>query len=269
MRGTCRPRFIRPSWLLATACVLAVACGDSTSPVPVASVEVTPGTADRLVGETVQLTAVAKDASGATLGGRKFSWTTSSAQVATVNASGLVTGVADGTATITATSEGKSASATITVTDRCSTALSVTIAVGQTRNGTLAPGDCQFDDQSYADGYVITVAAVTNVQIDLVSTAFDAYLFLFEETATDLEELATDDDNGGGSNARIVYTLSPGKTYHIVANSFDGNETGAYTLTVSQAAITAPETAGRLSPNSGKRPRVKFLPGRGGARHIR
>jgi len=50
------------------------------------------------------------------LAGRVVTWTTSNAAVATVSASGFVTGVAQGTATITATSEGKSGTSTITVT---------------------------------------------------------------------------------------------------------------------------------------------------------
>lgn len=82
--------------------------------VPVASVEVTPASASIAPGGTVQLAAVAKDGAGAVLAGRPISWSTSSAQIATV-AGGLVTGVAAGTAQIVATAEGKSDTATITV----------------------------------------------------------------------------------------------------------------------------------------------------------
>lgn len=84
-------------------------------PVPVASVTVTPTTASLLVGGTVTLSATAKDAAGNALSGRTITWSTSDASVATVNA-GVVTAVALGTATITATSEGKSATAQINVT---------------------------------------------------------------------------------------------------------------------------------------------------------
>jgi len=84
--------------------------------VPVASVEVTPATASVPVGGTVQLTATAKDAGGQPLTGRTFTWTSSAPGVATVSAAGLVRGVAQGPATITATSEGKSGTAGVTVT---------------------------------------------------------------------------------------------------------------------------------------------------------
>src|SRR5262249_38668434 len=50
------------------------------------------------------------------LAGRVVTWGSSDPTVATVSSSGLVTGVAAGTATITATSEGKNGTSTITVT---------------------------------------------------------------------------------------------------------------------------------------------------------
>src|SRR5207245_5668618 len=73
-------------------------------------------------GTTVQgngplpLTAPPKDTAGNPLTGRSVTWGTSDAAVATVDTSGLVGGVAVGSATITATSEGKTGQATITVT---------------------------------------------------------------------------------------------------------------------------------------------------------
>jgi len=84
--------------------------------VPVASVSVAPATATVAVGSTTQLTATPKDANGGTLSGRTVTWASSNTSVATVNASGLVTGQVAGTATITATSEGQSGTAAITVT---------------------------------------------------------------------------------------------------------------------------------------------------------
>jgi len=83
---------------------------------PVASVDVAPPSAPVSAGQTVQLAATPKDSSGNPLAGRAVTWASSSASIATVNASGLVTGVAAGSATITATSEGKSGSAGVTVT---------------------------------------------------------------------------------------------------------------------------------------------------------
>jgi len=84
-------------------------------PVPVATVTVSPLSANVLVGATQALTATTKDAGGQTLTGRTVTWSSSATGVATVSTAGVVTGVAAGTAVITATSEGKSGTATIFV----------------------------------------------------------------------------------------------------------------------------------------------------------
>src|SRR5437867_11914050 len=86
-------------------------------PPAVASVDVTPPSASVQAGQTVQLTATPKDANGAPLSGRTVTWSSSNTTVATVSNSGLVSGVTPGTATITATSEGKSGTSSITVTN--------------------------------------------------------------------------------------------------------------------------------------------------------
>ncbi len=83
-------------------------------PVPVAIVTVT-GAATMAPGAVNGFTATLRDASGAALSNRAITWTSSDANVATVSASGSVTAITPGTATITASSEGKSGSATLTV----------------------------------------------------------------------------------------------------------------------------------------------------------
>src|SRR5436190_50024 len=84
---------------------------------PVASVTVTPATASVMVGQAAQFTAIPKDANGFALAGRVVTWSSNNTAVATVNASGLATGVAVGSATITATSEGKGGAAGMTVSN--------------------------------------------------------------------------------------------------------------------------------------------------------
>ncbi|OLC32999.1 MAG: hypothetical protein AUH81_14980 [Candidatus Rokubacteria bacterium 13_1_40CM_4_69_5] len=86
---------------------------------PVASVEVRPASASVVVGGLVQLTTVLKDAAGNAVRFRSVTWQTSNPAVATVSeaagGTSVVQGVSTGTATITATSEGKSGAATITL----------------------------------------------------------------------------------------------------------------------------------------------------------
>ena len=87
----------------------------TVTPAPVATVNVTPPTASVQVGQTTNLDAQTLDAAGNVLAGRAIAWSTSSTAIATVSQSGVVTGVAPGTATITATSEGKTGTAAMTV----------------------------------------------------------------------------------------------------------------------------------------------------------
>jgi len=93
-----------------------VACSSTTPPPsPVASVLVLPAAATLLPGDTLRLMATAMDASRDTLKDRPISWQTSDAAVATVSATGLVTGVGSGSASITAVVESQSAASGVTV----------------------------------------------------------------------------------------------------------------------------------------------------------
>jgi uncharacterized protein YjdB len=87
----------------------------TVTPGPVASVTVAPQNPSVREGATLQLTATTRDASGAVVTGRMVTWTSSNTAIATVSGTGMVTGVAPGTATITATSEGRSGTTTVTV----------------------------------------------------------------------------------------------------------------------------------------------------------
>ena len=69
----------------------------------VATIVITaPSTTNVGVGSTLQLTASAKDVNNNALNVSNFSWTSNNTAVATVDQNGLVTGVTDGVATITA-----------------------------------------------------------------------------------------------------------------------------------------------------------------------
>src|SRR3989454_1145258 len=119
----------------------------TVNPTPVASVSVTPSPASVAVGTTLQLTATLTDAKGNSLTGRTVTWGTSDANLATVDANGLVTGKSvGGPITITATSEGKSATSAVTVNAVPVASVDVspasgTIQVGATTQLTASPKD--------------------------------------------------------------------------------------------------------------------------------
>ena len=109
---------------LLAAMALTKGCGDGDSaiaPLPdpprPATVAVSPATAEfSALGASVQLTAEVRDQSRNVMSGVAVVWSSTAASVATVDAGGLVTAVADGIATITAASGEVSGTAAVTVT---------------------------------------------------------------------------------------------------------------------------------------------------------
>lgn len=105
------------AYALRTSMLLLLACDDTeplAQPSAVATLSLRPTSATIQIGQRLNLTPTLLDADGAELTGRAIVWTSSNPDVATV-ASGLVTGVDDGQAVITAAADGQSAQTRITV----------------------------------------------------------------------------------------------------------------------------------------------------------
>ncbi len=175
-------RFVRPRAVLAVLSTLVAlaGCGGGgtksiVAPVPpresVAAVDVTPNVTTLAPGATATLSAAVRGSSGAALSGRVVTWSSSSPAVASVSVAGVVTGVAEGTTTVSATSEGQAGFATITVrTPVASVVLTPPAA-------SLAQGATQLFSASARDaaGAPLTGRAVTwtssNSQVASVSAA--------------------------------------------------------------------------------------------------
>ncbi len=162
---------IDASWanLAGAALGVEIRADDSGPVVPVVSVDVDPALATILVGNTVQLTATAEDAEGEPLPGRTATWASDAPAVATVSAEGVVTGVGTGSATITATIEGVTGTADVTVAANTEPVASVevippsaTVPVGGTAQLTATARD--------AAGQVLTGRTFT-WETDLPSVA--------------------------------------------------------------------------------------------------
>jgi uncharacterized protein YjdB len=82
--------------------------------IPVGSVELAPTQASVIQGKTTTLLVTVEDSIGTEVTDRAVTWLTSNPSVATV-ANGVVTAVSPGTVTITASSEGRSGTASVTV----------------------------------------------------------------------------------------------------------------------------------------------------------
>lgn len=141
----------------------------SVVPRAVASVRIEPATANVAVGRTSTLVAVALDAQGNTLPGRTATWTSADETIVTVSRQGAITGVlAGGPVTITATIEGHSGTAQVTVVE----AAVATVTVSPSTTDVPAGSTVQLtavlrDDQ----GNILTGRAVLWTTTDAVRTS--------------------------------------------------------------------------------------------------
>ncbi len=100
--------------------------------------------------------------------------------------------------------------------------------------------------------YTVKLKAGKVYQIDMMSRAFDSYLFLEDPKG---RQLAEDDDSGGMLNAQIIFNCQRDGDYKIVCTAFNEQGVGDYTLTVKvrgqQQAIASPHTAliGKEAPD--------------------
>ncbi|MEQ8997398.1 MAG: trypsin-like peptidase domain-containing protein [Coleofasciculus sp. B1-GNL1-01] len=100
-------------------------------------------------------------------------------------------------------------------------------------NGTVIPGRLDqgshvlADDNSFFDIYAFEGRAGQQVQIDMTSGEIDSYLILLDPNGNDL---AQDDDSGGGTNARLFVTLPSDGIYLLMANAYEAGQTGSYNL---------------------------------------
>ncbi|HSQ29801.1 MAG TPA: Ig-like domain-containing protein [Gemmatimonadaceae bacterium] len=150
----------------------------TVSIITVASVTVTPSPASVSTGGTVTLTATVKDASGNVLTGQIVAWSTSNPGIATVSSTGVVTGVAAGTVTITASSGGKSGTSTVTVTTAPVGSVTVspsstTIIIGQSTTLTATVKDINGNTVSRAVTWSSSNTAKATVNSSGVVTSVD------------------------------------------------------------------------------------------------
>lgn len=183
----------------------------TVAPVPVASVLVSPSSSALTVGSTVQLTAAPRDASGNTLGDRPVSWSSSDPGVATVSGTGLVTALRPGATTITASSEGKSGSATVTVTAVPVASVDVapaqtSVQVGRTTQLTATPRDASGNPLA---GRTVTWASSNSEVASVSSTGLVTGVAPGSATITATSE---------GSNGSASVTVNPVPVASVAVN---------------------------------------------------
>lgn len=101
------------------------------------------------------------------------------------------------------------------------------IAIGQAMAGSLTVSDLQWSDGARYDPYIFYGQAGQYVTITMQSTDFDSYLLLMDQAGN---QLAYNDDGGGGLNAQIGMALPMTGTYRIIAKAYRSNVFGNYSL---------------------------------------
>jgi serine protease Do len=103
------------------------------------------------------------------------------------------------------------------------------ITRGQTVSGTLTAADARLSDGSAYQAWLFQGRAGETIVVEVRSRDFDAYAIIQDGNGN---RIASDDDSGGGTNARLRFTLTYTGTFRILANSFRQGTFGAYTLSV-------------------------------------
>ena len=207
----------------------------TVQPFPIARIEVTPPQAGVLVGGSTELVATAYDAQGQPLPDRIPVWTSSAPSIAAVTSTGIVLGMTEGgPVTITATAEGKSGTALITVAPRPATRLgfvqqpgsatagqslapAVRVAVQNDLGGTVAnaahtvtlalgsnPGSATLSGTTSVQA-INGIATFPNLSLDKAGAGYTLIA-----TATNLAPAtSTGFNNGAGPASQLTLTTAP------------------------------------------------------------
>ena len=106
-----------------------------------------------------------------------------------------------------------------------------TLQVGSEMKGELTPGDRLLPDETYAQAWALKGQAGESVVVDLLSDAFNAYLFV---VGPGFAKELKDDDGGGGLNSRITFVIPEDGTYQVVVNTYEAQKIGPFILRVTE-----------------------------------
>ena len=189
--------------------------------VPVASVTVSPASASLQVGQTTQLTATPKDASGNPLSGRVVTWASNNTTVATVSGSGLVSAKAAGSATITATSEGQNGTSSITVTQVPVATVTVSPASASVQVGLTVQLSATTKD---ANGNTLTGRSVTWSSSDTTIAKVSGSGLVTARAAGSAIITATSEGKSGTSAITVTAAPPPGTHtgWYVTTNGSSG-----------------------------------------------
>lgn len=172
----------------------------------VAMVEIT-GTGNVLAaGQTMQLTAVARDSSNVTITDAPITWTTSAATVASISATGLVRGISAGTTTLTASSGGRSANWQLAVRD--------TAPLPRTLSGRIERIDATLTGTYSVTGDLVLIADKTLRINGTLVAAPNADITLWSDSLLEISGSIIVDTTALLARRQHVPTTDPSRSFH-------------------------------------------------------
>lgn len=201
--------------IVATAEGVADTVSFSVTRVPVGTITTSPLQASLLEGQTVQLRATVTDSVGTEVTDRTVEWISGDLTRVTVSSTGLVTALAAGTVTITATAEGKVGQSAIVVqqvpVDTIETASTFSVAAGATSAFVIRVRDVQGNEVRNRNILVTSSAPAVAIGQQNSTSTFVSVSGLTTGTAR-LTLQAVDSNNRNQGKASVVdVTVTAGR----------------------------------------------------------
>ena len=212
-----------------------------------AQVVVSPDSASVVPGATQQFTAAVTDLHGNPLPGAPVTWSSGDPSVATVDASGLATGVATGSTTITATSGGASDSAVLTVFNPNTPPVAqpdTFEAIGNVTVPVPAPGVLANDTDPEADALSVVAGTYPTASGGTVTLAADGSFSYLSAAGFTGQDSFTYTVTDGGATASATVTVVSGSRVWYVSNAApapgDGRDASPFATLAQAEAASAP-----------------------------
>ncbi len=105
------------------------------------------------------------------------------------------------------------------------------IQAGQALSGELSVTDPLLNDKSYYDRYVLTGNVGETYEISVSAEPYDVIVGARSSLRED-DDYQTDDDSGGGTNAKLTYTITTAGPQTVRITSLGEEAVGGYTISV-------------------------------------
>lgn len=242
---------VRRSLAVVLTLPMLIACGggEPSGPPPVAQVNVFAAASTLIVGQGTQLTVTLSDASGKPVTGATIGYVSSAPDIASVQQTGAVQALTPGTATITASAQGKSGTVTITVTPMPVAGIIITPKLATLRQGdtvtfTATPVDINL---SVLPGRAVTWSSADPTRANVTSSGLvtaispgSVYIRAASEGVSDSALARVRSPNAPSIASATPSILGPGASATITGTNFSAT---AADVSVLVNGVVAPVTA--------------------------